>query len=131
MTYRMTKKRAVAKLYCSHIYHQNVFCFVFFQVIVSLATAVKELVENALDAGSTCVEVRLIQYGSSLIEVIDNGAGVEQANWQGLGKNKIMTSLLYIQTWDIYVFIGEPKSCSHLITNGAKLRLSYKYIHIP
>jgi hypothetical protein len=35
------------------------------------------------------------------------------------------------QTWDIYVFIGEPKSCSHFITNGAKLRLSYKYIHIP
>ena len=34
------------------------------------------------------------------------------------------------QTSDIYEFIGEPKSCSHFITNGAKLRLSYKYIHI-
>ncbi len=33
--------------------------------------------------------------------------------------------------WDMYVWIGEPKSCSHFITNGAKLRLSYKYIHIP
>jgi hypothetical protein len=37
----------------------------------------------------------------------------------------------HYQTWDIYVLIGEPKSCSHFITNGAKLRLSYKYIHIP
>ncbi len=37
----------------------------------------------------------------------------------------------YYQRSDIYVFIGEPKSCSHFITNGAKLRLSYKYIHIP
>ncbi len=30
----------------------------------------------------------------------------------------------------MYVFIGEPKSCSNFITNGAKLRLSDKYIHI-
>jgi hypothetical protein len=36
----------------------------------------------------------------------------------------------YNQTSDIYVFIREPKSCSHFITNGAKLRLSYKYIDI-
>ncbi len=39
-------------------------------------------------------------------------------------------SIFYVQTSDIYVFIGEPKSCSYFITNGAKLRLSYKYIHI-
>jgi hypothetical protein len=52
-----------------------------------------------------------------------------------VGKNKNTCQMsrkkYHYQTWDIYIFIGEPKSCSHFITNGAKLRLSYKYIHIP
>lgn len=46
--------------------------------------AVKELLENALDAGSTTVEIRLKEHGRDLIEVIDNGSGVEECNFQGL-----------------------------------------------
>ncbi|KAI8471868.1 MAG: hypothetical protein J3K34DRAFT_520228 [Monoraphidium minutum] len=46
------------------------------QVILDLSTAVKELVENALDAGATSVEVRLKEHGLELIEVADNGRGV-------------------------------------------------------
>jgi DNA mismatch repair protein PMS2 len=51
-----------------------------------LATAVKELVENSLDAGATVIEVRLKDYGSELVEVVDNGAGVEEENFQALSK---------------------------------------------
>lgn len=47
----------------------------------------KELVENALDAGATAVEVRLLEWGSSLIQVIDNGRGVDVDNFEGLGKS--------------------------------------------
>lgn len=39
------------------------------QVILDLSTAVKELIENALDAGATTVEVRLKEHGVQLIEV--------------------------------------------------------------
>jgi DNA mismatch repair protein PMS2 len=39
------------------------------QVVLDLATAVKELVENALDAGASSVEVRLKEHGTALIEV--------------------------------------------------------------
>lgn len=52
---------------------------------MTLATGVKELVENALDAGSTSIEVKLVEYGSSLVQVTDNGSGVEEHNFKGLG----------------------------------------------
>ncbi|GLV44795.1 Pms2 [Carabus blaptoides fortunei] len=54
------------------------------QVVLSLAVAVKELVENAIDAGATNVEIRLKEYGSESIEVIDNGSGVEECNFAAL-----------------------------------------------
>jgi DNA mismatch repair protein PMS2 len=52
---------------------------------VTLSTAVKELVENAIDAGATQVDVRLVHYGSEVIEVSDNGCGVDDENLEGLG----------------------------------------------
>ncbi|KAK3752397.1 hypothetical protein QZH41_008599 [Actinostola sp. cb2023] len=47
------------------------------QVITSISVAIKELVENALDAGADNVEVKLEEYGFSRIEVRDNGCGVK------------------------------------------------------
>lgn len=54
------------------------------QVVLSLAVAVKELVENALDAGATNIEVRFRNYGTELIEVCDNGSGVTDDNFAAL-----------------------------------------------
>ncbi|RXG51803.1 Mismatch repair endonuclease PMS2 [Armadillidium vulgare] len=54
------------------------------QVVLTLATAVKELVENSIDAGATSVEIKLVENGSSIIEVSDNGKGVEPCDFEGL-----------------------------------------------
>ncbi|KAL3876687.1 hypothetical protein ACJMK2_034491 [Sinanodonta woodiana] len=54
------------------------------QVVLALATAVKELVENSIDAGATNIDVKLKEYGSEMIEVSDNGSGVEEKNFEGL-----------------------------------------------
>ncbi|GAX74397.1 hypothetical protein CEUSTIGMA_g1845.t1 [Chlamydomonas eustigma] len=49
-----------------------------------MLAAVKELLENALDAKATNIEVRLRDHGSTLIEVADNGTGVPPADYQAL-----------------------------------------------
>ncbi|XP_035233556.1 mismatch repair endonuclease PMS2-like, partial [Stegodyphus dumicola] len=54
------------------------------QVVLTLATAVKELVENSIDAGATTIDVKLKEYGSEFIEVIDNGKGVKKSDFQNL-----------------------------------------------
>ncbi|KAK9895469.1 DNA mismatch repair protein MutL [Cystobasidium minutum MCA 4210] len=51
------------------------------QVIVDLQTAVKELVENSLDAGATNIDIKFKNYGSQSFEVIDNGSGVQPKDY--------------------------------------------------
>ena len=52
------------------------------QVVVSLAIGVKELVENALDAGATQLQVRFGDLGVAYFEVSDNGSGIELAHYK-------------------------------------------------
>ena len=46
------------------------------EVIQRPASVVKELLENAVDAGATSIEVHVVDAGRTSIQVVDNGAGM-------------------------------------------------------
>ncbi|XP_043470340.1 PMS1 protein homolog 1-like [Leptopilina heterotoma] len=50
------------------------------QVITSVSFAVKELVENSLDAGAKNIEINLSDYGLANIEVKDDGSGISKVD---------------------------------------------------
>ena len=50
-----------------------------------MSSAVKELVENALDAHATSIEVRFKNYGLDSIEAVDNGDGIAPENHESVG----------------------------------------------
>ena len=90
------------------------------QVVLTLATAVKELLENSLDAGATVVDIKLREMGSEMVEVSDNGYGVEQRNYKGMtvkhatSKLREFTDLFSVETFG---FRGEALSSLCALSN--------------
>ncbi|ACO69396.1 DNA mismatch repair protein-MLH2/PMS1/Pms2 family, partial [Micromonas commoda] len=76
------------------------------QVVLDLAGAVKELVENALDAGATNIEVRLRDHGQDSVEVVDNGCGVKSDDLAMMTKKYATSKIRRFEDLDALASFG-------------------------
>jgi DNA mismatch repair protein MutL len=74
------------------------------EVIQRPASAVKELLENAVDAGATDIQLVVVDAGKSLLQVIDNGRGMSEVDARNCfgrhatSKIKAIDDLFHIRT---------------------------------
>ena len=89
--------------------------------INDIETAIRELVENSIDAQARNIEVRLTKFGIDSIEVDDNGMGIDEKNFPMLGMryhtSKISDIYALQNSLDTYGFRGEALSCLCNISN--------------
>ena len=50
------------------------------EVVQRPSSVVKELLENAVDAGATCIELWVTDAGKTCIQVVDNGKGMTETD---------------------------------------------------
>ena len=80
------------------------------EVVERPASVVKELLENALDAGATSVTLKTARAGTALIELRDNGRGLSPEDLSLAPRNfatSKITSVVDLQCVESYGFRGE------------------------
>jgi DNA mismatch repair protein PMS2 len=63
------------------------------QVILDPSSALKELIENSIDAGATRLDVRLKEFGLEILEVCDNGHGIKPEDYEMLAMKHTTSKL--------------------------------------
>lgn len=94
------------------------------EVIENSASCVKELIENALDAKATLIEVHIIAGGRKKIEVIDNGVGMSPDDAFLSLERHATSKLKKIEDMNSLFSMGFRGEALPSIASISKLRLS-------
>ncbi|KAI8137717.1 hypothetical protein BJV82DRAFT_566140 [Fennellomyces sp. T-0311] len=97
------------------------------QVIVSIESIVKELIENALDAAATSIEVRIVNNGLTLIQVKDDGYGIDTSSRALVGQRHHTSKIASMDDLNrIHTFGFRGEAISSMCAVSAKIELTTK-----
>ncbi|XP_046753408.1 PMS1 protein homolog 1-like isoform X2 [Diprion similis] len=99
------------------------------QIITSVSSVVKELVENSLDAGAKNIEINLTDDGLSLIEIRDDGCGISVTDVLNMAMPHCTSKILDFADLDsltTYGFRGEALNA--ICRVAAEVRVTTKTI---
>ena len=68
--------KVVQRIAAGEVFHVKFTLFFIAQILHRPANAVKEMLENSIDAGSTSISVTVKDGGLKLIQIQDNGHGI-------------------------------------------------------
>jgi DNA mismatch repair protein MLH1 len=109
------------------------------QIIHRPSNAIKELLENSLDAGSTSIKLTIKEGGLKLIQITDNGHGINRADLPLLCTRYATSKLKKfddLQSLATYGFRGEALAsisyCSHVevVTKTKEEACGWKYVEL-
>ncbi len=76
------------------------------EVVERPASAVKEFVENSIDAGARNIEVRIARGGKDLISVIDDGCGIEKSELRSAFLPHATSKIAKVEDLDVIRTLG-------------------------
>ena len=96
------------------------------EVIERPCSVVKELVENAIDAGATEIEIYIENGGKDLIKVIDNGCGIEYEDMQSVFMPHATSKIAKAEDLDSVLTLGFRGEAVASIASVSKMTITSK-----
>lgn len=93
------------------------------EVLERPSSAIKELIENSIDAGATSIKLKLLNGGTNLIEIIDNGHGIHKNDLK-LALIKHATSKVNEKDISQFTFLGFRGEALASIRSAAEITIA-------